>query len=190
MGVGVLTASPNHIAEALLSQFEIPFDKMIGGSDSFPPKPDPQSLEALAAQLGAEPQECLMIGDAPTDFGAAGNSGSRSIGVAWAGAPPASWERDWPDVAVRSPDQALRAFEDAEAMRPIAEALADSENPIVHWGSLISRDPQTFAAGRYMATTDRRQADHELLEADPAGEGGSRSGGAGGGDLRRGPRPG
>src|SRR4051794_33022197 len=50
--VGVLTHAPEWYAKQLLANFGVRYDHLISGSDSYPRKPDPTSLRAMASQLG------------------------------------------------------------------------------------------------------------------------------------------
>jgi phosphoglycolate phosphatase len=56
----------------------------IHGADSVPtPKPSPDGLLQVCQDLGLKPEECVYIGDSPSDAGAAAAAGMPSIGVLW-----------------------------------------------------------------------------------------------------------
>lgn len=56
----------------------------IKGADNVPqPKPAPDGLLAVCADLSVKPEECIYVGDSPTDGKAAENAGMPSIGVLW-----------------------------------------------------------------------------------------------------------
>ena len=56
----------------------------IKGADNVPlPKPAPDGLLAVCADLSVKPEECIYIGDSPTDGKAAEAAGMPSIGVLW-----------------------------------------------------------------------------------------------------------
>lgn len=59
------------------------FDIVLGSSERFPNKPDPQSALWVASQLGAEPREVLYIGDSNVDMETARNAGFFACGVRW-----------------------------------------------------------------------------------------------------------
>jgi phosphoglycolate phosphatase-like HAD superfamily hydrolase len=63
----------------LYSKFE-----SIHGADTVPsPKPDPDGLLLVCAELGVHPQHAIYIGDSPSDAMAAHQAGMASIGVTW-----------------------------------------------------------------------------------------------------------
>jgi HAD superfamily hydrolase (TIGR01549 family) len=154
--VGVLTHSPRWYAQRLLDAFEIPYDALITGSESYPTKPDPTSLRAIASELEVAVEECVMVGDDAADIGAAQNAGTQSIGVAWSRHAPNEWRRCWPDVATARPDRVIDAIEDAGPRHAFAEAMLAHERPLWHWGSLVRLGSDVYATGRYFRTSDKR----------------------------------
>ncbi|MEM6683445.1 MAG: HAD-IA family hydrolase [Pseudomonadota bacterium] len=52
-------------------------------ADDNPSKPNPHMLEAAMLELGATPQDTVMVGDSPYDIEMALAAGTRAIGVAW-----------------------------------------------------------------------------------------------------------
>ena len=58
-------------------------------ADRHPSKPHPAMLEAALGAVGAEPQDCAMIGDTAYDMAMAKAAGTRALGVAWGYHPPA-----------------------------------------------------------------------------------------------------
>lgn len=59
------------------------FDVVLGGSERFPHKPDPQSALWVASELGVEPREVLYVGDSNIDMETARNAGFFACGVTW-----------------------------------------------------------------------------------------------------------
>lgn len=60
----------------------------IRGADDVPtPKPSPDGLFAVCRDLGLEPNECIYIGDSPSDGSAAKAAGMGAIGVLWGSHP-------------------------------------------------------------------------------------------------------
>ncbi len=58
-------------------------------ADRHPSKPHPAMLEAALAAVGANPEDCAMIGDTAYDMAMATAAGTRALGVAWGYHPPA-----------------------------------------------------------------------------------------------------
>jgi hypothetical protein len=135
---------------------------VITGSDSFPTKPDPTSLRAIAEELGVAVEDCMMVGDDAADVGAAQNAGALSVGVAWSRKAPEGWRRCWPDVAAARPDRVIDAIENPGRRQAFAEATLAGEEPLWHWGSLVRLGGGVYCAGRYFTTTDRRHPDAAL----------------------------
>ena len=61
-------------------------------ADETSSKPHPQMLLELMAELGANPQRTLMIGDTTHDLQLAANAGTASIGVSYGAHDPAEFE--------------------------------------------------------------------------------------------------
>ena len=58
--------------------------KSIHGADSVPaPKPSAEGLWLVCKELGLKPEECVYVGDSPSDGLAAKNAGMLAIGVLW-----------------------------------------------------------------------------------------------------------
>ena len=56
----------------------------VQGADSVPrPKPYPDGLLAVCKELGLSPENCVYVGDSPSDGEAADRAGMPSIGVLW-----------------------------------------------------------------------------------------------------------
>lgn len=162
LAVGILTHSPRPYAEALISRHGIRVDELVTGSDGFPTKPDPTGLLALARALGVTPSDCLYIGDAVGDFGAAAAAGMVSVGVSWAGKTPLTWRHGWPDIAIDRPSQLLALLDGSQGLGPLGELGAEGEDFDLHWGSILRLGPNRFGLGRYFPTGDRRHAHHDL----------------------------
>mmetsp|Transcript_8705 Transcript_8705/g.12311 ORF Transcript_8705/g.12311 Transcript_8705/m.12311 type:complete len:287 (-) Transcript_8705:72-932(-) len=59
------------------------FGSIHGADDSPKPKPYPDGLYVICKELGLKPEECVYIGDSPSDGKAADAAGMASIGVLW-----------------------------------------------------------------------------------------------------------
>lgn len=53
----------------------------VQGTDGFPPKPEPDVILASLAALGAKPEDCLMVGDSPSDMEAGRRAGAKICAV-------------------------------------------------------------------------------------------------------------
>lgn len=58
-------------------------------ADGGPGKPHPRMLQAAMADIGARPEETVLIGDTVYDIQMAGHAGTAALGVAWGYHPPA-----------------------------------------------------------------------------------------------------
>jgi HAD superfamily hydrolase (TIGR01509 family) len=55
----------------------------VQGTDGFPAKPEPDVILASLRALGADPEECLLVGDSPSDMEAGRRAGVRTCAVRW-----------------------------------------------------------------------------------------------------------
>jgi len=92
----VVSSAPRQNVEALLRglRIEDAFDVIIAEEDTSRGKPDPQGYLLAAERLGAAPEECAVIEDAPAGVEAAKRAGMRCIGLAAGRAPNALAEAD------------------------------------------------------------------------------------------------
>lgn len=63
--------------------FDKSFFNVAMGQRDFPTKPNPASAIAIARQLGARPDKCVIIGDSDVDVATAINAQMHIIGVNW-----------------------------------------------------------------------------------------------------------
>ena len=86
---------------AILEQFElIHYFDHVQGTDGFPYKPAPDVILTALAALGAQPQECLMVGDSPADMEAGRRAGVRTCAVRYGYGKPEDLARFAPDYWV------------------------------------------------------------------------------------------
>lgn len=73
----VVTNKPERLARLLLDQLDLSlfFDAVVGGDTLSVCKPDPAPLRYALAELSADPNSALMIGDSSIDAAAAGAAG-------------------------------------------------------------------------------------------------------------------
>ncbi len=60
------------------------FDFVVTGDELAQPKPAPEGIELLMRRARATPAETVMIGDLPSDIGAACAAGAQSVAALWA----------------------------------------------------------------------------------------------------------
>jgi phosphoglycolate phosphatase-like HAD superfamily hydrolase len=61
----------------------VAFQSIHGADDVPAPKPAADGLWLVCKELGLEPQDCVYVGDSPSDAMAAKNAGMPAIGVLW-----------------------------------------------------------------------------------------------------------
>ncbi|MBE6708787.1 MAG: HAD family hydrolase [Ruminococcaceae bacterium] len=83
LGLGVLSNKQDFFVKPMSEKlFPGTFD-VIRGQGEYPEKPEPTSAVVTARELGAEPDECVFVGDSDIDMKTAVNAGMYPIGVAW-----------------------------------------------------------------------------------------------------------
>ena len=82
--LGVFSNKPDEYTQLLISAL-LPdrFDAVRGKKEDTPRKPDPAGALYIAKELGAEPADCLYIGDSGVDMQTAKNAGMLPMGVLW-----------------------------------------------------------------------------------------------------------
>ena len=61
----------------------LPYFDHVQGTDGFPAKPQPDVIFKALGGLGAEPHDCLFVGDSPADMEAAQRAGVKSCAVTY-----------------------------------------------------------------------------------------------------------
>ncbi len=81
--LGVVTNDWEHVARAHLNAADCCdlFDYVAGSDSGYGAKPDPGMLTAFCDQFQIPPNQCLMIGDSPSDMEAGRKAGMTAIGV-------------------------------------------------------------------------------------------------------------
>ena len=86
---------------AILEQFGlIRYFDHVQGTDGFPYKPAPDVILTALAALGAQPGECMMVGDSPADMEAGRRAGVRTCAVRYGYGKPDDLARYEPDYWV------------------------------------------------------------------------------------------
>jgi phosphoglycolate phosphatase len=92
------TTKGTPMARAILTQFGLEgYFEQVQGTDGFASKPAPDVILAALKGLGAEPRECLMVGDSPADVAAARAAGVKVCAVRYGYGDPEKMERLAPD---------------------------------------------------------------------------------------------
>lgn len=101
--MAVLTNKPVRFSEAILQGLGLAkhFRYVYGGNSFEKKKPDPMGVEILLRDLGAEPEQAMMVGDSDVDVRTARNSGIWSCGVTY-GLGTEGMKEHPPDVMVDS----------------------------------------------------------------------------------------
>jgi HAD superfamily hydrolase (TIGR01509 family) len=86
---------------AVLEQFGLihHFDH-VQGTDGFPCKPAPDVVLKSLTELGMDPADCLMVGDAPADMEAGRRAGVKTCAVRYGYGNPAEMAKHEPDYWV------------------------------------------------------------------------------------------
>lgn len=88
-------------SRAVLEKFGLlPHFDHVQGTDGFPSKPAPDVIHAALAALGAQPEDCLMVGDAPADMEAGRRAGVKICAVRYGYGKPEDLARFEPDYWV------------------------------------------------------------------------------------------
>src|SRR5580704_15264637 len=61
----------------------LPYFDHVQGTDGFPAKPEPDVILASLQVFGAKPEDCLFVGDSPTDMEAGRRAGVKTCAVLW-----------------------------------------------------------------------------------------------------------
>lgn len=102
------TTKRTWMVEGVLTQFGLVryFDHL-QGTDGFPAKPAPDVIFTALAGLGARPEECLLVGDAPADMEAGRRAGVKTCAVRYGYGDEAGLARWEPDYWIDNPRQLL-----------------------------------------------------------------------------------
>jgi len=93
---------------AMLDQFGLlPYFDHVQGTDGFPAKPEPDVILASLKGLGANPEDCLLVGDSPSDMEAGRRAGVRTCAVRYGYGDHELMARWSPDYWVEDPRELL-----------------------------------------------------------------------------------
>ena len=85
------------------------FRSVYGGNSFVTKKPDPLGLQTILQEIGARPEECVMIGDSGVDVLTGKNAGAWTLAVNFGFAPHTLTDAD-PDMIVESPSEITEAL--------------------------------------------------------------------------------
>jgi phosphoglycolate phosphatase len=95
---------------AVLEMFGLlPYFDHVQGTDGFPAKPQPDVILRSIAALGAQREECLLVGDSAADMEAGRRAGVRTCAVRWGYGDAEAMARWSPDFSISEPGELLRA---------------------------------------------------------------------------------
>ena len=102
------TTKGTPMTRAVLEQFGlIQYFDHVQGTDGFPAKPEPDVIVAAMNGLGARPEECLLVGDAPADMEAGRRAGVHTCAVRWGYGDSREMARWEPDYWIDDPRELL-----------------------------------------------------------------------------------
>jgi phosphoglycolate phosphatase len=102
------TTKGTPMTRAVLEQFGLirHFDH-VQGTDGFPAKPEPDVILRSIEALGADPKDCLLVGDSPADMEAGRRAGVRTCAVRWGYGDVEEMTRWSPDYWIAEPRELL-----------------------------------------------------------------------------------
>ena len=111
---GTATTKGTPTTRVVLEQFGlIQYFDHVQGTDGFPCKPAPDVILTALEAMGAKPEDCLFVGDAPADMEAGRRAGVKTCAVRYGYGKPE-------DMALFEPDYWI---DDLRALGPRAKAV-------------------------------------------------------------------
>ncbi|MGH9501398.1 MAG: HAD family hydrolase [Terriglobales bacterium] len=109
--MAVLSNKPVHPSRAIVEALGLgKFFGLVYGGNSFPTKkPDPEGAQTILREMGAKPQETLIVGDSGVDILTGRNAGTWTCGVTY-GFAPRSLREAAPDVLLDQPKELGELF--------------------------------------------------------------------------------
>lgn len=98
---GTATTKGTPTTRIVLEMFGLlPYFDHVQGTDGFPAKPAPDVIHRALEALGANPQDCLLVGDSPADMEAGRRAGVKTCAVRYGYGDPVELARHNPDFWV------------------------------------------------------------------------------------------
>lgn len=103
--IGIASSRETRYIHELLSDLSLGgyFNAVVGQTDTERHKPDPAPLLFAASRMRAKPENCIYIGDQPTDIAASRAAGMPSGGAMWGTSEPEALQEASPDFLFESP---------------------------------------------------------------------------------------
>jgi HAD superfamily hydrolase (TIGR01509 family) len=102
------TTKGTPMTRAILYQFGLlPHFDHVQGTDGFPAKPEPDVILTSIRALGARPEDCLLVGDAPADMEAGRRAGVQTCAVRYGYGNREEMARWTPDCWIDHPRELL-----------------------------------------------------------------------------------
>ena len=86
------------------------FDMVLGKREGVPTKPDPAIINDILAELGAEAEQTLIVGDSDVDVITAHNAGIKCIGCEWGFRGREELETAGADIIISRPEELNELF--------------------------------------------------------------------------------
>ena len=120
--LGVLSNKPHAVTVPLVRHIlpEIPFREVMGFSERFPRKPEPDSLLSIVRSWGREPAQVCMVGDSAHDGNTAVNAGTRLILVGWGYSSRSALDAFRVPVCAAAGELSARLHEESSLPFPVA----------------------------------------------------------------------
>ncbi len=83
IGLGILSNKQDRFVKLIAEKIFSDKFAVVRGQGEYPEKPNPESALVTAGELGANPEECVFVGDSDIDMKTAVNAGMYPIGVSW-----------------------------------------------------------------------------------------------------------
>lgn len=107
--LAILSNKPHALTQAARELFfcEIPFDPVLGVSETVPPKPALVGAQQILDQWGLNPEQIVYVGDTKTDMLTASRAGFFAVGVTWGFRPAQELKAHGANVLIDHPHQLL-----------------------------------------------------------------------------------
>lgn len=89
----------------------LPYFDHVQGTDGFPAKPEPDVIFASLEALGAQPQDCLFVGDSAADMEAGRRAGVKTCAVLYGYGEREELAKWQPDYWIADPHELCRAVD-------------------------------------------------------------------------------
>ncbi len=126
------TTKGTPMTRLMLEKFALlPYFDHVQGTDGFAAKPAPDVIFASLDVFGAEPRDCLLVGDAPADMEAGRRAGVKTCAVLYGYGAREELLRWEPDYAIEHPGE-LEVGGDARRALDILKDVPKIEHELVH----------------------------------------------------------